>query len=153
LRPQDAIFDAMISNLYQRNILALAAEARGAGRLPHPDGTADLRNPLCGDHVILDIAVSDGRIGHIGHDIKACVLCQASASILCEIAAGLTDEDLKNGIKAVTVMLKEGVLPSESPWEAYRDFAAIAPHGNRHRCVLLPLEAARDALEEALSDA
>ena len=138
----------MISELYQKSILALAAAAHGAGRLDHADGTADVRNPLCGDHVIMDVTAENGRIGALGHDLRACVVCQASASILGDKAPGSDKADLENLLTSVSGMLKGGEAPN-GKWSQYADLAGVAPYGNRHRCVLLPIEAAAAALADA----
>ena len=138
----------MISELYQKSILALAAAAHGAGRLDHADGTADVRNPLCGDHVILDVRAKDGRIEALGHELRACVVCQASASILADKAPGSDAGDLKGLTASVAGMLNGDEAPT-GKWSQYADLAGVAPYGNRHRCVLLPIEAAAAALANA----
>jgi len=139
----------MISDLYQKSILALAAAAHGAGRLPHPSGSADIRNPLCGDHVILDVEAADGRIEQLGHDLKACVVCQASASLLAQQGPGSDAADLAHLLDALNDMLKSESPPPGGKWAGYADLAGVAPYGNRHRCVTLPVEAAIDALRDA----
>lgn len=134
--------------LYQKAILALASQAYGAGRLKHPDATADMRNPLCGDRVILDIIAKDGKIRALGHDVKACVVCQASASLVGRHALGATLADMQKLQGAIERTLKG---QASSPGGKWRDYATllegVAPYGNRHECVLLPLRATIDALE------
>jgi NifU-like protein involved in Fe-S cluster formation len=139
----------MISDLYQKSILALAAAARGAGRLAKPTGSADVRNPLCGDHVIMDVHTRDGRIEELGHELKACVVCQASASLLAQQAAGSDASDLSSLLDGLKGMLKEEAAPPGGKWAGYADLAGVAPYGNRHRCVTLPVEATLDALKDA----
>lgn len=138
----------MIDPLYQKEILRLAALAHGAGRLPAPDATAEIRNPLCGDRITLDLTVSDGRIAGVGHDTRACVLCQASASLLAETLPGLALADSRDARAAVRAFLDGGAAADLPPaFARFSVFAPVAPHGARHGCVLLPF----DALESALN--
>ena len=57
----------MSDPLYRKELLRLAADARGAGRLTRPHGTATAHNPACGDRVTVDVALEDGRIAALAH--------------------------------------------------------------------------------------
>ena len=72
----------MSDPLYRKELLRLAADAHGAGRLAAPDASGTLFNPACGDKVTIGLELQHHRITAIAHDTKACVLAQASASIL-----------------------------------------------------------------------
>ena len=135
----------MSDPLYKPALLRLAADATGAGRLSVPCGTATAFNPACGDKVTVDVAVEDGRIAAIAHDTKACVLTQASAAILGGEIAGLSHDEVLGLHAAVNAMLTGGEPPS-APFDAYSVFDGVADHRNRHRCVLLPIEAVLSAL-------
>ena len=135
----------MSDPLYKPALLRLAADATGAGRLSVPCGTATAFNPACGDKVTVDVAVEDGRITAIAHDTKACVLTQASAAILGSDIEGLTHEEVLGLHAAVNSMLTGGDPPS-APFDTYSIFDGVADHRNRHRCVLLPIEAVLSAL-------
>jgi nitrogen fixation protein NifU and related proteins len=140
----------MTDPLYRKELLRLAADAAGAGRLPDPHGTGTAHNPTCGDRVTVDIAIEDDRITGIALESKACVLTQASASILGADAAGLCRSELLKLHEAVSAMLSEGGDPPLAPFGTYQVFDGVCVHRNRHRCVLLPIEAALiafDALE------
>lgn len=141
----------MSDPLYKKALLRLAADATGAGRLPEPHGTGVAHNPTCGDRVTVDIAIEDGRIIGIALDAKACVLTQASASILGGDATGLTRAEIAALHEAVHAMLADGATKPGAPFNTYEHFDGVAEHRNRHRCVLLPIEAvlvAFDALSE-----
>ena len=135
----------MSDPLYKPALLRLAADATGAGRLSVPCGTATAFNPACGDKVTVDVAVEDGRIAAIAHDTKACVLAQASAAILGSEISGLSHEEVLGLHVAVNAMLAGGV-PPPAPFDTYAVFDGVADHKNRHRCVLLPIEAVLSAL-------
>lgn len=136
----------MSDPLYKKELLRLAADAVGAGRLAEPHATGLAHNPVCGDRVTIDIAVEDGRISGIAHDTKACVLTQASAAILGAEAVGLSRAEVAELHKSVAAMLSGGQVPS-APFDCYAIFDGVSDHKSRHRCVLLPIEATLTAFD------
>jgi len=133
--------------LYQKSLLRLAARATGAGRLEPRDATATVSNPLCGDRVTIDLRCTDGRIAAVAHDTRACVLCQASATLIAERGPGLDRAAARAVAEAVRAFLAR---PADGPPPGWEDFSAMAPVADvpsRHRCVLLPF----DALDRALA--
>jgi NifU-like protein involved in Fe-S cluster formation len=137
----------MSDPLYKKELLRLAVDTTGAGRLPHPRATGEAFNPTCGDRVIVDLALKDGRIEAMAHDTKACVLAQASASILGSALKGATQEDVEALANDLAAMLVTKAAPPASPFEGYAAFEGATEHRNRHRCVLLPVEAVLAAFE------
>ena len=138
----------MSDPLYRKEILRLAADAHGAGHLPHPDLIGAAYNPACGDKVTVQLALDpQGRVTALAHDIKACVLTQASASILGERLTGARRENVEALANAVAAMLVSNAEPPTLPFEPYAAFQGAVTHRNRHRCVLLPIEAVLDAFE------
>ncbi|HTT97424.1 MAG TPA: iron-sulfur cluster assembly scaffold protein [Rhizomicrobium sp.] len=142
----------MSDPLYKKALLRLAANATGAGRLPDPHCTGTAHNPACGDKVIVDLAIEDDRIVGIALEAKACVLTQASASILGGDATGLSRREIAALHEAVSAMLADGAEAPAAPFNTYAEFEGAAEHRNRHRCVLLPIEAVMLAFD-ALGDA
>lgn len=136
----------MSDPLYKKELLRLAADATGSGRLTVPCGTGTAHNPACGDKVTMDVALADNRIEAIAHNTKACVLTQASATILAAGATGMNREEVALLHAAVTAMLTGG-NPPDPPFEIYAVFDGVADHAPRHKCVLLPIEAALAAFD------
>jgi NifU-like protein involved in Fe-S cluster formation len=136
----------MSDPLYRKEVLRLAADATGAGRLPQACSTGRAFNPACGDRVTIDIALEEGRIAGIAHDTKACVLTQAAAAILGSELSGLNRDEVLELRACVAGMLRGGDAP-EAPFDVFSVFEGVAPHGNRHACVLLPLDAVLAAFE------
>lgn len=137
----------MSDPLYKRELLRLAADAHGAGRLtgPHLHGSA--HNPACGDKVEMDVAVADGRIAALAHETKACVLAQASASILGRAATGLNRSEVERLRNEVAEMLAKHSHVPAPPFDAYAEFEGATAFRNRHTCVLLPIDALLAALD------
>jgi nitrogen fixation protein NifU and related proteins len=130
--------------LYRREVLRLAADAVGAGHLAAPDVRASVHNPACGDRVTVEMTLSDGRVTALAHETQACVLTQASAALLAARAHGQDRAALAGLADQVRAFLKGGSAP-----DGYGVFDGVGAHAGRHTCVLLPLEAALKALENA----
>ena len=139
----------MSDPLYRKEILRLAADAHGAGHLANPDATGSAHNPTCGDKVVVDLAVdAEGRVTAVAQEAKACVLTQASASILGQALAGATREEVERLANDVAAMLAANGEPPAPPFDPYTAFQGAVTHRNRHRCVLLPIEAVLDAFDK-----
>ncbi|MGH6878027.1 MAG: iron-sulfur cluster assembly scaffold protein [Rhizomicrobium sp.] len=135
--------------LYRKDLLRLAADAHGAGRLAAPDATGDAFNPACGDRVRVGVSLVGGCIAEIAHETRACILAQASASILGRSLKGATLADVERLLKEVASMLQSNAPSPPPPFETYSIFAGAVEYQNRHRCILLPIEAVLDALERS----
>ena len=133
----------MSDQLYQDRIVALAKARNGAGKLVSPTRSARRDNPLCGDRVTIDVRLQDGRIAEIAHQVRGCLLCQASASALASVAVG---KDAA-GIETVRHDAERAIgREAGTAGEPFAAFAPVAAHKSRHECVLLPFEALKEAL-------
>jgi nitrogen fixation NifU-like protein len=134
----------MSDQLYQDRIVALAKAKTGAGKLASPTKSARRDNPLCGDRITIDVNLDKkGHILEIAHQVRGCLLCQASASALSSVAIGRD----KAGIDAVRRDAERAIGREEgAAGEPFAAFAPVKAHKSRHECVLLPIEALQDAL-------
>lgn len=140
----------MSDPLYRKEILRLAADAIGAGHLAGPHVTGTAHNPTCGDKISVELQINDsGRVSAIAHDAKSCVLTQASASILGQSLNGASREDVEVLANDIANMLVTKSSAPKPPFDAYAAFEGAVEHRNRHRCVLLPLEAVLAAFDES----
>jgi len=135
----------MNDQLYQEQIVALAKAKTGAGKLTAPTKSARKDNPLCGDRVTIEVKLDgQGKIAEIAHQVRGCLLCQASAAALASVAVG---RDAK-GIAQVRHDAERAIgREAGAAGQPFAAFAPVAAHKSRHECVLLPFE----AIEEALS--
>jgi nitrogen fixation NifU-like protein len=75
--------------LYREEILDHYRSSAHRGHLDAPDFAAELDNPLCGDHIRMELAVGgDGTIAAVKFDGHGCALSQAGASMLAEHVEG-----------------------------------------------------------------
>ena len=136
----------MSDPLYAKPLLRLAANATGAGRLNPFDAEGHAHNPTCGDRIAVTLRLDEkGRIAEMAHETQACVLTQASASILGANLAGADATSLETLRAQVASMLREGA-PPPAPFADYATLTGAAVYRNRHTCVLLPIDAVLNAL-------
>jgi nitrogen fixation NifU-like protein len=134
----------MSDQIYQERIVALAKAKTGAGKLDAPTKSARRDNPLCGDRVTIDVKLDgQGRIAEIAHQVRGCLLCQASASALASLAIGRDASGIAELRQDADCALGREVGESHEPFAA---FAPVRDHKSRQECVLLPFEALKDAL-------
>ena len=137
----------MSDALYTKDLLRLAADARGAGKLAAPSASGHAFNPACGDKVTVDLLLAGGTILEMAHETKACVLAQASSSILGHALRNVPGLEVVRLNELISIMLDKGGSPPNSPFDAYGVFKGLLEYPSRHRCVLLPIEAVLDALQ------
>lgn len=141
--------DSDLIKLYSKRILALAADIPHARRLAHPTATVRKRSPLCGSTVTVDVVVEGGRIADFGQDVKACALGQASAAIAGAQMIGRTRAEVERARDELRAMLKEGGPVPSAPFAGYEVLEPARDYRNRHASILLVLEAAAEAMEQA----
>ena len=91
--------------LYSTQILSLAANIPVMDRLQSPDITITKRSKLCGSKVTIDLIMKNETVVGYAHDVKACALGQASASILAKDILGKTSAQIIKARMSVIQML------------------------------------------------
>jgi len=143
----------MIDAPYSDQILGLAANMPGAGRLATPDASAERVAKLCGSRVTVDVVIEDGRITDFAQDVKACALGQAAAAVLGAHVIGADVAELQLARDQLYAMLKR---EGPAPQGRFADLAVLEPvkdYPARHASTLLAFEAVLAAALEALSKA
>ena len=133
--------------LYSHQILTLAGNIPLLERLPSPDISISKRSKLCGSMVIIDLSMENGRVSSYSHDIKACALGQASASILAKEIIGKTEEQITTVRNSVVKMLN-GSTYSEEIFLDYQFLSPASQFKNRHDSIMLVLDATVEAIKK-----
>lgn len=157
-----------LDSLYQELILEHSKVRSGGdlARLPAPatgtSGTEDSHtgqshqlNPVCGDEITLRLSLGTAGGGQavteIHWDGDGCAISMASASILSEIAPGLSPVSLRRTIDHFRELMRSrGKLEADE--ELLQDAAAlagVAKYPARVKCAMLAWVAAEDALRQA----
>lgn len=137
----------MSEDLYHKTLIDLAALPEE--RLEQADRSTTVDNPLCGDRVTLDVQLKDRKITAVGREVRACLICQASAAVLSRTAIGQTLEQVTETAQKVREMLKSDGQPPDGDWAEMANFQPVADYRSRHGCVLLPFDALKKALSES----
>jgi len=136
----------MLSDIYNRRVLELAADIPRQGRLPAPQATAKAHSRLCGSTVTVDLAMTDGVVSDFAHDVRACALGQASSSLMARHVVGSTPEELEALRETMVAMLKAGGPPPQGKWAEFAVLEPVRDYKARHASTLLTFDAVVDAL-------
>ncbi|HTT34394.1 MAG TPA: iron-sulfur cluster assembly scaffold protein [Thermoplasmata archaeon] len=81
----------MAYDMYQEIILQHYRAPHNFGPLEHPDRAGEESNPLCGDHIVLELRLDPaaGTIGEVRFHGDGCAISVASASMLTDKLKGL----------------------------------------------------------------
>jgi NifU-like protein involved in Fe-S cluster formation len=139
----------MIDQVYNARILELAGNIPRIGRLERPDATARGYSKLCGSTITVDIALRDGKVTDYAHELKACALGQASASIMARNVVGSTPDELRDAREALRRMLKENGPPPGGKWADLAVLEPVRDYKARHGSTMLAFDAVVEAVEKA----
>ncbi len=138
----------MLDELYQEIILDHYRQPRGRGKLEPPKITQEGFNPSCGDEVIIDLRVEDGRIADVRFHGQGCSISQASASMMAEAVKGKTLDEAYTLIRQATALVK-GELDGDL--DTLGDIVALAGVRNfpvRVKCATLAWHTLEEALKQ-----
>ena len=139
---------AMIDDIYNTEVLRLAAHISRIGPLPSADAEAALRSPLCGSTIAVQICVADGRFTDYAQEVKACALGQAAASVMASEVIGKDGLEIAAVRSQMEAMLKSDSAPPDGDWAALAALAPAAEAKSRHGAILLPFDAVLKAFAE-----
>lgn len=135
-------------SLYSPQLIAFSKDMTFAGHLEGATHSDRLSNPLCGDRVDIDIMLEQDRITQIRHHTRGCVLCQASAHLLCQALEGRVLAVAAATIEhQLTLISKLSQSPEELPEaHALKCFDKLHTAPSRQGCVELPWTLAQKML-------
>lgn len=82
------------------------------------------------------------------HDVKACALGQAAASILARNVIGSSGAELRALREEVRAMLKENGPPPQGKWADIAILEAVREFKARHASILLTFDATVDCVNQ-----
>ena len=134
--------------LYQELILDHNRKPCNFGRLAHASHAAEGDNPLCGDHLSLELNLEDERIAAIAFEGESCAICKASASMMTAAVKGKARQDAE-GLIAEFRAMATGELDCGS--QAHHlgrltVFAGVRDLPTRVKCAILPWHTLHAAL-------
>jgi nitrogen fixation protein NifU and related proteins len=141
---------AGLGGLYQEVILDLARHPHAKGLEEGAAASSHQINPTCGDEVTLQLHLEDGRIDRIRWEGDGCAISQSSASILADLAPGLSRDDLQVRIEAFRAAMrsKGRIEPDEDLLGDAVVLGGVSKYTARVKCAMLAWVAAEDALRQ-----
>jgi NifU-like protein involved in Fe-S cluster formation len=137
----------MLSEVYNRRIIELAANIPRIGRLAQPDASATAVSRLCGSTVTIDLKMDGDKVTDFAHEVKACALGQASSSVMARNIIGSTAQELRDLREGVRKMLKEnGAPPAAGKWADIAVLEPVRDYKARHASTMLTFDAVVDAI-------
>jgi nitrogen fixation NifU-like protein len=133
------------ATLYREQVLAHARAPGHSTPLDHADARATGANALCGDHLEVQLALTDERISGYAFHAEACVLVRAAASMLGDRLLGLD----RAGVHAMALRFERLLQGEAGDTDALGDLAVfvdLAAHPARRKCARLPLATVLAAL-------
>ena len=131
----------MIDDIYNKEVLRLAANISRTDPLILPDVQVSLRSPLCGSTIEVGLRIENGNIFEFGQTIKACALGQASASVVATNVIGTNARDIQSVRDQLESMLRENGEPPGGVWGALSALNPAKDAKPRHGAILLPFNA------------
>lgn len=118
-------------SVYNTVVMDHFKNPRNHGRLEKYDFTTGDQNPSCGDSIVIDGRVEDGKVVALGFDSHGCAVNKASASLVTEAVLG-------KKVDEILALDKDFVLK----------LLGLELGPNRIKCALLGLM----ALQQGLAD-
>lgn len=137
-----------LRELYQQVILDHNRKPRNFRRVAQPTRRAEGHNPLCGDHVSVEVKVEDGTIRDIAFQGSGCAISKAAASMMTGSLQGQTVADAEALFGRFHRMLTEDGSGPEGTDALGKlaVFAGVREFPSRIKCATLPWHTAHAAL-------
>jgi nitrogen fixation NifU-like protein len=135
--------------LYQEVILDHNRKPRNWGPLAGATHHAEGVNPLCGDHIRLDLQVSGGgTVDALGFEGESCAVCKASASMMTTMVKGRSVGDAETLVAQFRAMATGALDTATQPHQLGRltVFAGVKDLPSRVKCAILPWHTLHAAL-------
>ena len=126
-----------LADLYRDVIVDHNRNPRNAGRLAHPDRTAEGHNPLCGDRLHIDLELEGDFIRDVRFECKGCAISTASASLMSEAIKGKRLAEVQHLFGEVHDMLTRQDAPAPADLGKLAALSGVREFPARVKCASL----------------
>ena len=130
----------IIKNIMNLEVLKIASNNNNSKVVKDFTHYSKQRNSLCGDQIEITLKIKDNVIIDIGYQSKACIYCEASASLISRKFI----KKRKNNLKQLINLLKNWPAKTDIIFpKKWKDFKKLFNNKNltRKDCLLLPFKA------------
>jgi nitrogen fixation NifU-like protein len=139
---------AEIGALYQEMILDHYRRPRNKGALEKADATVEMKNPLCGDEITLQVAFEGDSVCDLRFSGRGCSISQASASMMTQLVKGKSTEEIDAIRKQFRDVMLGNAPADDAQLGPLRALSGVARFPARVKCALLAWYALESALAE-----
>ena len=131
--------------MIDKEIIKIASNTENHGVLDNHTHFSKLKNAICGDEMKVYLLVENNKVINFKYECESCIYCQASVSLLSRNVKNQSIEEIKDFAKQA----KNSFDNKVSFKTVWKDFSKIMTNDNiaRKECLLLPVNAAVDALQ------
>jgi nitrogen fixation NifU-like protein len=134
--------------LYQEVILDHGRHPRNFRLIPEASHSAEGKNPLCGDHIVIGLSYEGGVVKDVAFQGSGCAICTAAASTMTEMVKGKTRTEVDELFHRFRGLVTGTATPDLDALGKLAAFAGLSEFPMRVKCATLPwhtLAAALDA--------
>lgn len=126
--------------LYQEVILDHNRKPRNYGKLPDATHRSEGLNPLCGDHIRVELKIGGDTIEGIAFEGQSCAICKASASMMTAAVKGKRVDEAESLVEHFRAMTtgQEDADTSRQHLGRLTVFAGVKDLPSRVKCAILP---------------
>ena len=128
--------------------MQIAGNAPALEKIADPDGKSRRVSRVCGSTIDVALSLDQGRVCSYWQKTNACVLGQASASILAHNIVGCTPAELRQLRNDVEAMLKDGAPPPAGKWTDMQHLLPVRDYPQRHASTMLVFNAVVECLDQ-----
>ncbi|MFW5794474.1 MAG: Fe-S cluster assembly sulfur transfer protein SufU [Bacillota bacterium] len=137
-----------LDNLYREIIMEHYKNPRNYGLIEDEKYKSErIKNPSCGDDVIIQTLVENGKIKDIKQKASGCSISVASASVLTEIMKGKSLKEAKEIVNAYLNMVTDKEYDQSIDLEEAAVFSGVKKFPARIKCASIAWIAFKDTLE------
>jgi nitrogen fixation NifU-like protein len=148
-RPESS---AEIAALYQEMILDHYRRPRNKGVLENADASVEMKNPLCGDEIGLQVSFDGNGVGDLKFSGRGCSISLASASMMTQLVKGKSAGEIDAlRTRFRELMLGDTTAANDAQLGSLRALSGVARFPARVKCALLAWNALESALAQRTS--
>jgi nitrogen fixation NifU-like protein len=143
---------AEIAALYQEMILDHYRRPRNKGVLENADASVQMKNPLCGDEIGLQVHFGGDGVDDLRFSGRGCSISLASASMMTQLVKGKSASEI-DAIRTRfrELMLGDTTAATDAKLGSLRALSGVARFPARVKCALLAWNALESALAQRAS--
>ncbi|MFN7930350.1 MAG: SUF system NifU family Fe-S cluster assembly protein [Blastocatellia bacterium] len=141
---------ADLNELYQQVILDHNKKPRNFRPLDAPSLTQEGHNPLCGDHITLQLELDGDTIKDVGFQGSGCAISKASSSMMTTAVKGKTRAEVEVMADEFVKMVRGELDPEteENHLGRLKIFAGVKEFPARVKCAALSWRTVQAAISE-----